>query len=60
MSYSQPIVLTGGTAPFQWSIYKGPIETGWAVGGSVPDGLTLNAATGMISGTPHRRRNLVF
>lgn len=50
--YSQPIPLTGGTAPFQWSIYNGPIETGWYVGGSVPDGLTLNAAAGTISGTP--------
>lgn len=50
--YSQPIPLIGGTAPFQWSIYNGPIETGWYVGGAVPDGLTLNTATGTISGTP--------
>ena len=50
--YSQPIQLTGGTAPFQWSIYNGPIETGNYVGGAVPDGLTLNAVTGTISGTP--------
>jgi hypothetical protein len=51
-SYSQTIALTGGTAPFQWSIYNGPIITGSSVGGSVPDGLTLNASTGVISGTP--------
>lgn len=50
--YSQTITLTGGTAPFQWSIYNGPIPTGNYVGGSVPDGLTLNTSTGTISGTP--------
>jgi hypothetical protein len=50
--YSQTIALTGGTAPFQWSIYDGPIITGWEVGGSVPDGLKLNGSTGVISGTP--------
>lgn len=52
MAYSQPIVLSGGSAPFQWSIYDGPIITGWRVGGSVPDGLTLDTSTGKISGTP--------
>jgi hypothetical protein len=50
--YSQMITLTGGTAPFQWSVYDGPIITGYEVGGSVPDGLSLNASTGTISGTP--------
>lgn len=50
--YSQTIEVVGGSAPFQWSVYDGPIETGWMVGGSVPDGLTLNATTGTISGTP--------
>jgi hypothetical protein len=52
VSYSQMITLTGGTLPFQWSVYDGPIITGYEVGGSVPDGLTLNATTGAISGTP--------
>lgn len=52
MLYSQPIALIGGTGPFQWSVYDGPIVTGWRVGGSVPNGLTLNVATGTISGTP--------
>ena len=50
--YSQTIALSGGTAPFQWSVYDGPIPTGSRVGGAVPDGLTLNPATGAISGTP--------
>ncbi len=50
--YSQIITLTGGTAPFQWSVYNGSIITGWRVGGSVPDGLTLDVNTGTISGTP--------
>lgn len=51
-SYSRQISLTGGTAPFQWSVYDGPIGTGWRVGGSVPDGLKLDPTTGMITGTP--------
>src|ERR1019366_3161697 len=50
--YSQMITLTGGTPPFQWSVYDGPIETGYAVGGAVPDGLPMNPTTGAISGTP--------
>jgi Putative Ig domain len=50
--YSQTIALSGGTAPFQWGTYNGPIPTGSRVGGAVPDGLTLNPATGTISGTP--------
>jgi hypothetical protein len=50
--YSQTIVLTGGTPPFQWSVYDGPIATGYEAGGSVPDGLELNPNTGIISGTP--------
>jgi hypothetical protein len=50
--YSQTVGLSGGTPPFQWSIYNGPIPSGYQVGGSVPDGLTLNASSGAISGTP--------
>jgi hypothetical protein len=50
--YSQPIAFNGGTVPFQWSIYNGAIETGTGVGGSVPDGLTLDPATGTVSGIP--------
>lgn len=51
-AYSQTIALTGGTPPFQWSVYDGPIETGYEVGGSVPDGLKLNTNSGVVSGTP--------
>jgi len=50
--YSQTIALSGGTGPFQWSVYDGPIITGSRVGGAVPDGLTLDPVTGTISGTP--------
>ena len=49
---SQTITLTGGTPPFQWSVYNGPILTGYKVGGAVPDGLKLAANSGTISGTP--------
>ncbi|MGA7635094.1 MAG: FG-GAP-like repeat-containing protein [Terriglobales bacterium] len=51
-TYSQMITLTGGTPPFQWSVYDGPIITGYEVGGAVPDGLQMNPMTGVISGTP--------
>lgn len=51
-AYSQAIAFTGGTLPFQWSVYDGPILTGYEVGGAVPDGLELNPETGVISGTP--------
>jgi hypothetical protein len=52
MPYSQPIALNGGTPQFQWSVYTGPIITGYKVGGALPDGLTLNPSSGVISGTP--------
>ncbi len=41
-SYSKSLAATGGTAPFVWSITSG----------SLPAGLSLNANTGVISGTP--------
>jgi len=42
VAYSQSLTAAGGTTPYTWSI----------VGGSLPAGLALNAATGLISGTP--------
>jgi hypothetical protein len=41
-SYSNALQASGGTSPYAWSIS----------GGSLPAGLTLNQATGLISGTP--------
>jgi large repetitive protein len=40
--YSATLVRTGGNAPFTWAISVG----------SLPDGLTLSSATGVIGGTP--------
>jgi len=42
LAYSQTLAATGGLAPYAWSISTG----------ALPAGLTLNAATGVISGTP--------
>jgi len=41
-AYSQTLSATGGRAPYVWSI----------TAGALPEGLTLNVNTGMISGTP--------
>jgi hypothetical protein len=41
-AYTQTLAATGGTAPYTWSIATG----------SLPAGLNLNTATGVISGTP--------
>lgn len=42
VAYSQTVQATGGTAPLSWRI----------AGGSLPAGLSLAQATGVISGTP--------
>ncbi len=42
MSYSSSLQASGGTAPYSWSISSG----------SLPAGVLLNPATGMLSGTP--------
>jgi Putative Ig domain/Matrixin/Ig-like domain from next to BRCA1 gene len=41
-AFNYQLAVSGGTAPFSWSI----------VNGSLPAGLTLNSSTGIISGTP--------
>ncbi|GGN27872.1 putative Ig domain-containing protein [Streptomyces fuscichromogenes] len=40
--YSQTLMAIGGTAPYTWSVTSGDL----------PDGLSLNPVTGVISGTP--------
>jgi|GEM_PF-4308665 len=41
-SYDQPLAATGGTQPYMWSLAMG----------SLPDGLSLDPTSGVISGTP--------
>ncbi|HXG68308.1 MAG TPA: putative Ig domain-containing protein, partial [Blastocatellia bacterium] len=42
--YSQPLGASGGQTPYNWSLQSG----------NLPDGVTLNQATGILSGTPER------
>jgi len=42
IAYSDQLTVSGGTAPYVWSVSAG----------SLPPGLTLNASTGLLSGTP--------
>ena len=41
-SYTSTLAVTGGTGPFTWTLF----------GGVLPAGLSLNAGTGVVSGTP--------
>src|SRR5581483_8129870 len=41
-AYSQPLAASGGTTPYTWALN----------GGSLPPGLALDSATGILSGTP--------
>ena len=45
IAYAATLEAAGGTMPYTWSI----------VSGNLPPGLSLNAATGLISGTPTTR-----
>ena len=42
VAYTDQLTVTGGTSPFTWSVASG----------TRPPGLTLNASTGLLSGTP--------
>ena len=50
ISYSTTLVTSGGVRPFTWSVSAG----------SLPTGLTLDAATGTISGRPTVRGSSTF
>jgi hypothetical protein len=41
-AYNQTLAASGGTTPYTWSLSSG----------AIPDGLVLNATTGVITGTP--------
>ena len=42
LNYNQTLSVTGGTSPYSWSI----------IDGNLPDGLSLTASSGTITGTP--------
>jgi hypothetical protein len=46
-AYAATVAASGGTAPYKWSL----------TGGTLPPGLSLDAATGAISGTPSSPAN---
>lgn len=50
MTYTAQMAATGGTAPYTWFIATG----------ALPDGLTLNAATGSLTGSPTKAGNFAF
>jgi hypothetical protein len=49
-AYSQILTLSGGTAPFAWTL----------AAGSLPPGITLDAVKGTLSGNPSASGNLSF
>jgi len=49
-SYSQTLLASDGTPPYEWSVS----------GGSLPAGITLNPSTGILSGTPAAAGTFTF
>ena len=49
-AYAQTFASTGGTSPYQWSVSTG----------TLPTGLTLNASTGSLAGTPTAAGTFTF
>ncbi|MGA3201631.1 MAG: putative Ig domain-containing protein [Bryobacteraceae bacterium] len=52
VAYSQALTASGGAAPYTWSIFSSVLSAAGPPAGALPAGLTLNPATGVISGTP--------
>jgi len=50
IAYNVTVVALGGTPPYTWSIAKG----------NLPDGLVIDTASGVISGTPTKKGNYNF
>jgi hypothetical protein len=49
-AYNATVVALGGTPPYTWSIARG----------NLPDGLTIDTASGVVSGTPTKKGNYNF